>query len=339
MSEIGKLKLALFKNKLDSVINVYRGDKEYDDTFPISMELSLTNLCNLACVWCCDSLVRRKYQGHLDKNILFNLFDELKIGGSKGITVEGGGEPTLHPDFEEIVQRIKDSGMAVGLFSNGVKIEAVENNIDSFEWIRISLDADNPYIFKKYKGQEYFEVVMENIERLARKKNKTLLGVGYVATKFNLGNIEDVIERLREAGVDYFYLRPVEDNPRFASFNDMNWVKQYKTDKFDVIVNYTGRVKGGNAGLPCICHSISNVITADASVYICGRLHISPTHQPIGNLKTQSFYDIWNGSKRKIITKSLLKKEYTKKNCPVCRITKYNEFVAEIVKAKTVNFI
>ena len=339
MSEIGKLKLALFRDKLDSIVKLCQGEKKYDEMYPISVELSLTNDCNLKCAWCCDSTVRQKHPGHADKEILFDLFRDLQEGGTKGITIEGGGEPTMHPDFEEIIKKIRDHDMAVGLSTNGVQHEKVLSNIDSFEWIRVSLDADNPNTFKEHKGFDGFEKVMKNIERLAEKKGNVVLGVGYVATRYTMGNIEDVIERLRDVGVNYFYIRPVEDNPEYSSRNDMEWLKQYSTSDFEVIVNYYGRVKGGNANLPCVCHSISVVITADASVYMCGRLHIHPNHKPVGNLKYQSFNEIWNNKNRILQTKTLTEIDFTKKNCPVCRITKYNEFVDEIVRTKTINFI
>lgn len=339
MSETGKIKIALFRDKLDSILKVYKGEKEYDNLYPISVELSLTNVCNQKCVWCCDSTIRSKYPGHADRKILFGLIKDIQEGGTKGVTIEGGGEPTMHPDFEEIIQRISKSNMAVGLFSNGLNIEKVTSIIDCFEWIRISLDADNADTFERYKGTDGFQNVMNNIEELVKKSQKTIVSVGYVATRYNLKNIADIVKRLRGIGVDYFYIRPVEDNPRYASCNNMEWLKKYASDNFDVVVNYYDRIKRGNLGLPCLCHSIVTVISADASVYICGRLHIYPRHQAIGSLKEESFFDIWNGKKRIKFTKLLLNSNYTLKNCPVCRITKYNDFVREITNIKTANFI
>ncbi len=339
MSEFGKLKLALFNDKMGSILKVSRREKEYDETYPISVELSLTNKCNLNCVWCCDSTIRKKYNGDLDKEILDKLFDDLRKGGTKGITVEGGGEPTIHPDFELIIDGIKRRKMAVGLFSNGVNVDKVLKNIDKFEWIRISLDADSKETYKKYKGYDGFDIVMDNIKRLVAKKNKTVIGVGYVATRYNLGNIEDVIESLKGIGVDYFYIRPVEDNPRFISKNNLNWLKEYETDEFKIVINYADRIIKGNANLPCICHSLVTVISADGSVYICGRLHINPSHTPIGNLKKNSFHEIWNSKRRIEMSKKLFNRELTGKICPVCRITKFNEFANEILNTKTVNFI
>ena len=34
-------------------------------------------------------------------------------------------------------------------------------------------------------------------------------------------------------------------------------------------------------------------------MYLCGRLNIYDWLQPIGNIKNQTFHEIWNGSERK----------------------------------------
>ena len=339
MSEIGKFKLSLFPDKLDSIIKVSQGYKEYDETYPVSVELSLTNACNLKCIWCCDATIRRKYPGHIDKEIFFNLFRDLSRGGTKGITVEGGGEPTLHPDFVEIINSIHENKMAVGLFTNGLKIDELLPNINCFEWIRVSIDADNSDTFKKYKGKDCYDTVIKNVEKLVAKKGNTLIGVGYISTRYNMGYIQDLIERLKDIGVDYFYIRPIEDYPEYSSLNDLEWLKAYSNKDFEVVVNYSGRLHGGNSNLPCLGHSITVVISADASVYACGRLHINEHHEALGNLKENSFHEIWNGLNRIKLTKQLCDLEFITKHCPVCRITKYNEFINELVSTKTINFI
>lgn len=339
MSEIGKFKLALFPDKLDSIIKVSQGCRKYDAMYPVSIELSLTNACNLKCVWCCDSTIRRKYSGYIDKKILFDLFRSLLKGGTKGVTVEGGGEPTLHPDFVEIIHSIRKNKMAIGLFSNGLKIDEVLPNIRCFEWIRISLDADNPATFKKYKGRNCFNTVIKNIKKLAAKKGNTLIGVGYISTRYNMGHIEDLIELLKNIGVDYFYIRPIEDYPEYSSLNDLEWLKAYSSKNFEVVVNYSGRLVAGNSNLPCLGHSITTVISADASVYACGRLHIHESHKALGDLKKNSFHEIWNGRNRIKLTKQLRDLTFINKHCPVCRITKYNEFINELISTKTINFI
>ncbi|HPG30596.1 MAG TPA: radical SAM protein, partial [bacterium] len=138
--EIGLNKIMLFPEKIKELLNV--SEEKNDLSYPISVELSLTNICNQNCVWCSDYELRNRLPGVLKKEIVFKLIDDLKSGGTKGITIEGGGEPTLHPDFCEIVEYIVKSGMSVGMITNGTNLN-YGNLIDKFEWIRVSLDASD----------------------------------------------------------------------------------------------------------------------------------------------------------------------------------------------------
>ena len=45
--EYSKLKLLLNKEKVESILDVKNGIKKLDDRFPISVELHLTDRCNL----------------------------------------------------------------------------------------------------------------------------------------------------------------------------------------------------------------------------------------------------------------------------------------------------
>ena len=67
--------------------------------------------------------------------------------------------------------------------------------------------------YQKEKGVDCFDRVMDNLVRMseARAPQNTYLGVGYVLTTRNQGNLLELIGRLDEIGVDYIYLRPVEE--------------------------------------------------------------------------------------------------------------------------------
>jgi len=95
----------------------------------------------------------------------------------------------------------------------------------------------------------------------------------------------------------------------------------------------------GNDGLPCIAHSLTTIITADGGVYLCGRLNIYPWFEPIGNVNSESFYDIWHGEKRREQYKMILDGEFNKKYCPKCRLAKFNQLFNRVSKMKTRNFI
>lgn len=95
--EYSKLKLLLNYKKVESILDVYRGTRKYDPVFPISVEMHLTNACNLRCSWCTDKELMKK-GASLSYEKVIELLDEFAEKGT-GVTLEGGGEPTLHKNF------------------------------------------------------------------------------------------------------------------------------------------------------------------------------------------------------------------------------------------------
>lgn len=71
--EYSKLKLLLNKEKVNSILSVQKKDKKMDERFPISVELHLTDLCNLNCQWCTDKELRNN-GATLDVNVIKSLF-------------------------------------------------------------------------------------------------------------------------------------------------------------------------------------------------------------------------------------------------------------------------
>lgn len=333
--EVGLEKLYLFPEKL-AVLKT-RNFSEPDCTYPISVELSLTNRCNLSCAWCSDKDLRSRLGGDIDFEVLKKLFVDLKQGGTKGIVIEGGGEPTIHRDFDKIVDLAYNLGFGVGLITNGSN--ALQKNIvEKLEWIRVSLDVSNHEEFRVLKNGDNFENVITNIREWCLAK--TTVGIGYVVTSKNIGSLDSLILRLYDMGVNYIQFRPVVDHPELRNNVNLSYLKRYENKKFSIITNgMQENIVEGNGGLPCVAHSLTTVITADGGVYLCGRLNIYPWFEPMGNINEEAFRDIWSGEKRRSQAKMALDCEFNRKYCPNCRLTKFNQLFERIHKMRTKNFI
>ncbi|MGV0985087.1 MAG: radical SAM protein [Limnohabitans sp.] len=108
-----------------------------EDTYPVMIELSLTMACDLRCVWCVDLPWREARPGTLKADVLLRRLEEFRKLGTAAITIEGGGEPTLHTQFAEIVRGASDMGYALGLISHGGHLEKHEAVLDRFQWILV----------------------------------------------------------------------------------------------------------------------------------------------------------------------------------------------------------
>ena len=333
--EIGLEKLYLFPEKIAAIKNI---DFSRPDTvYPISVELSLTNRCNINCVWCSDMDLRASQDGEMDFEALKRLLLDLKQGGTQGIVIEGGGEPTIYKYFNKAVEFVRDLGLDIGMITNGnVRLESKMTK--QFDWIRISLDASNQYEYRKLKGQDRFEDIMSNIKELCN--SDVVVGIGYVVTSKNVGSLESLILRLKEFGVRYIQFRPVIDHPELEHEIDLTYLRRYEHDGFSININgMHENVIDGNDNIACRAHSLTTVITADGSVYICGRLNVHTWFEPIGNINSESFHDLWFGEKRLKQSNLVLDQEFCRKYCPKCRLTKYNQLFHRIEKIRTKSFI
>jgi radical SAM protein with 4Fe4S-binding SPASM domain len=336
--EIGLEKLHLHPAKAAALLHSQGNGP--DMTYPISVELSLTNRCNLKCIWCSDNDLRRR-QGikkDIDTATLIRLFGDLKAGGTKGVVLEGGGEPTLHRDFNQIVQSLSETGLPVGLITNGITpIDA--DSLKSLEWIRVSLDASTPEEFKSLKHYNGFERVLSNIYYYAQ--HCSMVGIGYVVANCNMGDIETLVLRLRRYGVSYIQFRPVIDCPHLAPGNlDLSYLKRFQIPTFSILLDgMQENAQGSNAGLPCMVHSLTTVITADGSVYLCGRLNIHDWMPPMGNIRQQPFSEIWRGEERRRQALQVRDGRFCEAYCPPCRLAKFNQLLARLTRTKSPHFI
>ena len=258
------------------------------------------------------------------------------------MTLEGGGEPTIHPHFKEIVNYGFDNDVSLGLITNGtVDISEV---INKFRWVRISLDSSTREEYILEKGKDMFERVLRNIEkyRCFRDSRKCFLGIGYVITKRNYSQIDDIVRRLDEIGVDYLYLRPVEEAedimPSREDLYDLRKHLLTTTEnlriKFKLVIN--DRLICDNAGLPCIAHSITSIIHANGDVACCEKRRHD--NLVFGNVNNNSFKDIWRSDARIAATRKLLEPD-SQIGCSACRITGFNMLMNNLRNLNTREFI
>jgi len=338
--EYDPLKLLNKYDKICSIMEVRDGKKKFDPLWPISVELHLTDRCNLKCRWCTDAGLK-KNQASLELDVVKSLFNEFQKH-SVGVTLEGGGEPTMHKNFCDIVRYGASLDLDMGLITNGVK--ELNENINFLRWVRISLDASNADEYRYEKGVDMFDKVISNIKHMniIRNRDKVYLGIGYVITKDNDKDLLLFINMMNDIGVDYIYMRPVEENndlsPDFISLDAYKKLIEKKEDRLStkVLLKVNERTIKDNDNLPCIAHSLTCVIRANGELVLCEKRK----HDIVilGNVNNSSFEDIWMSEKRKKISKKLLNNTSTK-GCEVCRLTRFNKIFYELGKLRTSNFI
>lgn len=338
--EYSKLKLLLNNEKVNSILDVRNGIKKMDELFPISVEVHLTDNCNLNCEWCTDKALRNN-KAVLDLQIIKRLFREFWRHGT-GVTLEGGGEPTLHPYFVQIVETGAEAGVDMGLITNGT-ID-ISDCVNRLKWVRVSLDASTKEEYKREKGVDCFEHVFENLEKMSKARNPedTFIGVGYVLTTRNQSSLMELVNRLDSIGIDYIYLRPVEEAgniaPSLESLLDLRKKLAELTagTRIKYMLAISDRVVDKNAGLPCIAHSLTSIIHANGEVALCEKRRTDGII--LGNVYENSFEDIWISPYRERISQKLLQ-PVCQRGCSACRVTGFNMIFEQLEKVHSKHFI
>jgi len=275
---------------------------------PISCEIDPSNLCNAKCSWCMFKDYRAASDTMLSWDNYLKLIYELQHLGTKSITFTGGGEPTLNPKFNAMVEIAINLGFEVGLITNGILLNKVQN-LHNFKFIRVSLDASNRDMYKKIKGVDAFDVVIQNIKDTLQK-NRTV-GISYVVGPDNadISEMQDLSKSLR---VIYTQYKPMFlHNEIFSS---------YKPEENPYTINTRRHKKAGK--LNCIIAHLTGIVTADSSVYYCcqgrGKLNFY-----LGSISNESFEQIWR--------RRLSHGNIGISQCPPCRYGNYANYVKELI--------
>ena len=191
---------------------------------PVSINLDLTSACNFACPHCVDSKIINTGK-YLKLDDIKGTVDILQSHGLLSIILLGGGEPTLHKEFEKIVSFIKSKGLQLGIVTNGSRLSQIENVAELLEkedWIRISIDSATEETFaKSHRPQTGVTLadILKNARKVKLRNHQITLGYSFVIVWEGIRvnghglcqNISEMPEAVRlasEYSFDYVSFKP-----------------------------------------------------------------------------------------------------------------------------------
>jgi hypothetical protein len=194
----------------------------------LSINLDLTTACDHACGHCVDDEVINTGPKYSGDNVLHTI-DTLADRGLCSVILIGGGEPTLHPKFGEIVRHIKARGLELGLVTHGghaQKIVEVADQFQSTDWVRFSIDAATNETYQDIhfgqagkKPRNTLAEILANGRSIKEANPAIQLGYSYVVVppgqeyhgrrlRDNIDEIPGAAVNAREHGFTYLSLKP-----------------------------------------------------------------------------------------------------------------------------------
>jgi MoaA/NifB/PqqE/SkfB family radical SAM enzyme len=104
-------------------MTITEGETVASSAIPGLLWLDLTRKCQLTCAHCYNESGPQGDHGTMTRDDWLRVLDQAADLGMANLQFIGG-EPTLHPDFEHLVQSALDTGLEIEVFSNLVHVSA-----------------------------------------------------------------------------------------------------------------------------------------------------------------------------------------------------------------------
>jgi mycofactocin radical SAM maturase len=163
---------------------------QYGLDAPICLTWELTYACNLSCVHCLSSSGRRD-PGELTTAQCRALIDELERMQVFYVNI-GGGEPTVRPDFWELVDYATAHHVGVKFSTNGIKItDGVARRLAASDYVdvQISIDGATEAVNDAVRGPGSYRTAVRAMEHLAAA-GFAGFKISVVVTRRNAGQLD-----------------------------------------------------------------------------------------------------------------------------------------------------
>jgi len=287
--------------------------------YPISISFEPTTSCNLRCPECPSGL--REFSrptGMLQKDFFTQTIDDI-YKDLLYLIFYFQGEPYLNPDFLKMVKHASSKGIYTATSTNAHYLtdakakETVESGLDR---LIISIDGTTQDVYQQYRVGGKLEKVIEGAKNIVKWKkalgSKTpFIFFQFLVVKPNEHQIDEIKQLAKEVGVDQVRFKTAQvydfENDPNQLIPSIQKYSRYRVGK-------DGKMKS-KSGLKNSCWKLwhANVITWDGLVVPCC-FDKDAMHQ-LGNLKNQSFKQVWENDNYKQFRKELTT---SRKNIDIC---------------------
>jgi len=249
--------------------------------------LLLTESCNLRCSHCYVE-AGPAVGAHMPWHIVESAFDLLGDLGIDDVRLTGG-EPSIHPEFDRILDGAQRRQVRLGLVSNGVKLLKNARAPEIFSalsrcWISLYGTSAESHSRTSGRTAKTFYETIEQVGSLASRG--CWIGLSVLASPGDSKYVGNLLRVALDAGVKKLRILPIQPDGR-ACGSAINWsmwpdevleiarlVREHpSSSRFDVLTvndpfDLAERFKDGHAS--CLLHSRHMwSITPDGGVYPC----------------------------------------------------------------------
>lgn len=265
---------------------------------PMTISMEPTTSCNLRCPECPSGLRSfTRETGHLKTDFFRKTIDQI-ADRLLYLIFYFQGEPYINPNFLDMVKYANDKGLYTITSTNGHFLsrenclKTIESGLDR---MIISIDGTTQEVYENYRKKGNLGVVLQGAKNMVQCKAETksstpLIIFQFLVTKPNEHQIPEVMRLAEEIGVDQVKLKTAQvynyenGNPLIPTIDKYSRYHQTESGKYIIkneLLDHCWK----------LWHAC--VMTWDGLVVPCC-FDKDATHR-LGDLKNQSFEEIWRG--------------------------------------------
>lgn len=262
---------------------------QFVSAYPLHVDIELASICNLKCPMCytvTEEFKKKVNTKLMDFSLFTKIVDECAKGGVYSIRLSYRGESFLHKKIVDCVKYAKAKGIKeVSTLTNGVRLdeklftEIMEAGID---WITISFDGIKEQ-YEYIRKPARFDRAVEKITNY--KKIKDERGLVKPVIK-----VQSVFPAIRDCLDEYYGIfAPITD---MVSSNPLiDYLQKDGANEIRYVENFN-------------CPQIYQRMTigADGLAMFCA--NDEENEHAVGNINTQSIFEVWHGEGFEKIRKS-----------------------------------
>lgn len=277
---------------------------------PITLSFEPTTACNLRCPECPSGLRSfTRPTGNLKADFFRRTIDQLQ-GRLIWLIFYFQGEPYINPEFLEMVGYAREKGLYTITSTNGhfLSDENARRTVESgLDRIIVSVDGVTQEVYEQYRVGGNLEKVLQGIRNLVRWKKELKSDLPHIMVQFlvvrpNEHQIPELFELVKELGADEVKLKTAQlydyryGHPLMPADERFSRYERLPDGSYEV-----------KHALNNHCWKLwhASVVTWDGKVAPC--CFDKDVQHRLGDLKTQSFREIWKGEAYRGFRKRLLK--------------------------------
>lgn len=289
---------------------------------PSKLQIETTDLCNAKCIMCSHAYDEGTGIDILQSGIIENLESILPF--IKIIVLHGNGEPFLKKDIADYLRRMSQYGVK---FITNTNLSIITDELmpflqTSFVELNVSCDGHTASIYEHIRKGLSFERFVNNARRVRKECPNLCMKMSVVVMRQTMKYMPEIVDFATDLGFNEIVFNQLCVDEKNNNLQDAAYLYPNELKKYTDMALNKGREKGivvtafdmmdsknntsaakQNDNPEIQCNGICDWVVECPYIDLRGNISVCCINQKsyLGNLFTDSFDSIWNGTSYKKI--------------------------------------